>query len=108
MKTIQLTRGNDTKIIPTGFSFTTLLFGFWPSLFRLHWHMFWFCILGEIVPFITIMLNVPDWYTITLWTIWRFVTAFIRNKELRYSLASDGWKTSINFTIPIMGRAANN
>ena len=91
MKTITLRRNNATRTIPTGFSWTTLFFGFIPSAIRFHWIM-----AGQILAcdFIGIVIGQEVFkldYAIVPWLGLRIACAAIRNERLFCALKNDGW-----------------
>jgi len=83
-------RGSRTSV-PEGFSFTTLMFGFIPSLMRQHWSFVILSICGDLVG-----LWLSGWVfgggdALLSVVVIRVLLACHRNGELATSLKRDGW-----------------
>lgn len=110
MRTITLTRNGATRTIPTGFSWTTALFGAIPSARRSHWEYFWGVVLVDmctLVLSITVMHGADFLATFVFGRIW---TAWWRNEKLLTDMTADGWLATAISGVPIeiAGRYAAN
>jgi hypothetical protein len=80
--TMKNTTTGETKVAPTGFSWTVLLFGAFPALFRLDWKNFGIMV-G--ILFVTGILGI--------WFIPLVVFGFIYNDKMHIrDLINSGWK----------------
>lgn len=112
MATITFNRNGATRTIPVGFSWTTLVFGWLPSLFRGHWYLFW-TIVGCDLASVGISIVVFEGRDLLATFIAaRWFLAAIRNTELRKFLARDGWKLAYNGVVKVpasaIGKSAND
>ncbi|MCY4263756.1 MAG: DUF2628 domain-containing protein [Gammaproteobacteria bacterium] len=82
---MKLTKNGVTKEVPTGFSFTTLFFGFFPALFR--GDLKWACI--QLIANVAIAIVTLGFGVIVSWVIF----AFIYNGRYLQDLQADGWLT---------------
>lgn len=97
MKTITMTRSGAIKTIPVGFSWTTMFFSFWPSLFRQQWNAFGACLCSDILASILIVVIPENFIWIMLcWIAARAAVAEMRNRDYRILLERDGWELAIN------------
>ena len=99
MKSITYRRNGATLTIPSGFSWTTLIFGIWPSVFRSHWRMMWTILALDVIAV---------WFTVAVfqgndflvaWIVLRGIAAYYRNEELNKDVHSDGWRTEADLSI---------
>ena len=93
MKTITYFRNGATRTIPVGFSWTTFIFGPWPSAVRGHWSFFFLMLLVDffIVPAL-IAAGAPG---IIIAIALQAACAMFRNDELNKAYIDDGWKSSM-------------
>lgn len=98
----------ETKRIPFGFSWTTLLFGFWPSVFRSHWM---FVLMAVIFSsgawFVSILVfQGKDAGTFPLGV--RVLLASIRNHMLHDHMTARGWRIGRSALVIPFNTAANS
>ena len=74
--TVYLEKNGITKEAPVGFSWTTLFFGFWPSLFRSDFKWFWIMLALSLLTF----------------GVSQLVFMFMYNKLSIKSKIESGWK----------------
>lgn len=91
MDVIAYTRGGMVKCFPVGFSWTTLIFGFWPSVFRGDWTFFLICIVAQLISALLCILVFTghDFFVTPLCT--NLVLASIRNVHLHHVLRQRSW-----------------
>lgn len=93
-RSITYNRNGATKTLPNGdISWTTLFFGFWPSITRGHWSLAWAMIAMEI-GFLMMLVMMPASQASdvgVLYLGYRVVAALCRNRMLNDFYKRDGW-----------------
>jgi hypothetical protein len=88
MNSVTVRRNGAVRTLPCGFSFTTLIFGFWPSVIRGHWQFALLSLLPELVFLFTLVTGPYPF----LWLIGgRIIIATVRNEMLINRYLNDGW-----------------
>ena len=91
-------RAGKTNAIPIGFSFTTLLFGFVPSVFRGHWTFALRCLAFDLLALAAIIVASELGADVGAAAIafapfaFRFPLVLQRNDALEQWLKEDGWE----------------
>lgn len=91
MSSITLRRNGATRTIPTGYSWTTMFFGPFPSMLRGHWPGVW-AIVGLDFASLLIsggILSFADLAVIVIFARWW--AGHFRNGFLLNTLLADGW-----------------
>jgi hypothetical protein len=93
MKSTTYRRNGATLNIPVGFSWTTFVFGWWPSVIRGQWRLAWTFLGVDVVAIwmTTVAFQGDDFLLAPV--ILRGVCAYFRNAELHEDVQKDGWKT---------------
>lgn len=91
-RTTTYRRNGATRTVPNGFSVTTLIFGFLPSMIRGQWGYLWIVIAADVVG-----LFLSGWVfkgqdALASVAVLRFGAAALRNEFLARLLMKDGWK----------------
>lgn len=99
MRSVTYRRNGATLNIPVGFSWTTFIFGWWPSVFRSHWKLAWTFMAVDLVAiwFTTAVFQGRDWLLTIL--VFRGVCAYFRNAELNKDVHKDGWRTEADLSV---------
>lgn len=99
MRSVTYRRNGATLTIPVGFSWTTFIFGWWPSVIRNHWKLAWTFMAVDLLAiwFTTAVFQGRDWLMAVV--VLRGVCAYFRNEELRKDIQKDGWRTEADLSV---------
>lgn len=92
--TLTYQRNGATRTLPQGFSWTTFLFGAWPSAFRCHWSLHWTIQLAEVVALVVVLsmlLESASFSPLVIAFATRLFFAYNRNHMLNEFYLADGW-----------------
>ena len=120
-KSITLNRGGATRTIPSGFSWTTLLFGPIPSIIRWHWGFVWFgaavniaaiafaCNLDALAAYFPDFRIFIRFLILPMFFSGQVYCAAVRNSKLMAAIKKDGWRSesSIVSGVVLSGQPAN-
>jgi hypothetical protein len=93
MKSITYRRNGATLSIPVGFSWTTFVFGLWPSVFRSHWRLVWTFLAADTAAWWITEFAFQGRDFLLTFILVRGICAYYRNEELNKAVKRDGWRT---------------
>jgi hypothetical protein len=92
MATLPYSRNGETKNLPVGFSWTTMFFGFIPTMMRKNWGVMWILIFVDLAAlYSTVFIYKGHDYALSA-AIFRALAAALRNVELHKCAVRDGWE----------------
>lgn len=92
MSTITVSRDGISRLLPIGFSWTTLFFGWIPSVVRGHWPMAWSIAVIDVTSlWLSLFVFAANDFMLSF-AISRALISSWRNESLLWYMIEDGWR----------------